>query len=183
MKVRSVVVLSVVLALALPVAAQAALPKTSDALIVPAKSIGGVVLGGSPTSVTKAWGKNKACESQCIYEGRKGTGESAALGNVLLEPNSNGAHYKVWAVYIAVGEATVGTTLKPNFNTPLTQLKTAKGIGLGSTANELRRAYHQVKKESPTAYTLAGPGESSTDFSLSTSGRIETITIRSHPGG
>lgn len=183
MKVRSVAVMSVVLALALPAAAQAALPKTGDTLIVPAKSIGGVVLGGSPTSVTKAWGKNKACESQCIYEGHKGTEESAALGNVLLEPNSNGADYKVWAVYIAVGEATVGTTLKPNFNTQLTQLKTAKGIGLGSTVAELRHAYRQVKKEGLTGYTLAGPRESSTDFSLSASGRIETITIRSHPGG
>ncbi len=133
--------------------------------------------------MTKAWGKNKACESQCIYEGHKGTGESASLGSVLLEPNINGAHYKVWAVYIAVGEATVGSTLKPNFNTPLTQFKTAKGIGLGSTVNELRQAYRQVKKEGVSGYTLAGPGESSTDFSLSASGRIENITIRSHPGG
>ncbi len=48
MKVRSVAVLSVALVLVLPAAAQAALPKTGDTLIVPAKSIGGVVLGGSP---------------------------------------------------------------------------------------------------------------------------------------
>lgn len=93
MKARIVVALSVVLALALPAAAQARLPKTTDTLIVPAKSIGGVALGASPTSVTKAWGKNKQCETQCVYEGKN----SGELGSALLESTDNGATYKVWA--------------------------------------------------------------------------------------
>ena len=105
MKARIVVALSVTLALALPAAAQAGLPKASSTLIVPAKSLGGVTLGSTPTAVTKAWGKSKEkCEYDCLYEG-KTPGE---LGNVLLEADTNGANYKVWSGVIAVGSTTVG---------------------------------------------------------------------------
>lgn len=79
--------------------------------------------------------------------------------------------------------ATVGSTLKPNFKTPLTKFKTAKGIGLGSSLKELRQAYHAVKKVTATAYELFGPKESSTFFGLSAAGRIQSIGVRSHPGG
>ncbi|HEV7482478.1 MAG TPA: hypothetical protein VGO13_05200 [Solirubrobacterales bacterium] len=66
MKARIVAVLFATVALALPAAAQATLPKTTNTLIVPGKSIGGVALGGSVASVTKAWGPNKTCEYQCL---------------------------------------------------------------------------------------------------------------------
>lgn len=179
MKARFIAVAAVALALALPAAAQAALPKTADTLIVPAKSLGGVTLGSSATAVTKAWGKNKACEYQCLYEGKN----SGELGSVLLESNSSGGDYKVWTVFIAVSETIVGSTPKPNFDTPLTRFKTSKGIGLGSTAGELRGAYHAVKKLGPYVYSLAGPGESSTDFSFAADNKIVSIAVRSHPGG
>jgi hypothetical protein len=183
MKIRLAVSLAAIAALALPVAAQAALPKTSDTLIVPTKSIGGVALGGSPTAVTKAWGKNAECEFQCLYEGPRHTGETPSLGSVLLETRGNAV--KVWEIFITVGENDEGVRPKPNFDTPLTRFKTAKGIGLGSTAAELTRAYHGLKKQSSpdfTYYTLKGPKESATVFSAP-AGKITEISIMSHPGG
>lgn len=183
MRIRIFVSLTAIVAFALPAAAQAALPKTNDTLIVPAKSIGGVALGSSPTAVTKAWGKNAECEFQCLYEGRRHTGETPSLGSVLLE--KRGSAVKTWEIYIIVGQNEEGVQPKPNFDTPLTRFKTAKGIGLGSTAAELTRAYPGLKKQSSpgfTYYTLEGPKESATVFSAP-AGKITEISIMSHPGG
>lgn len=183
-RTRIAVVLGATLALAIPAAAQAALPKTSSTLIVPAKSIGGLALGATATGVTNAWGKNKACEYQCLYEGRKGTAETAALASAGLETPSHGAP-KVWSLSISVGSKQVGSNLVPNFNTPLTSFKTAKGIGLGSTATELKHAYHAAKKQGEPGgfyYTLQGPKDSFTFFSAP-KGRITQIGVLSHPGG
>lgn len=179
MKFRLATVCAVALALVLPAAAQAGLPKTGNTLIVPAKSLGGVTLGSSAAAVVKAWGKTSSCTYQCLYEG-KNVGE---LGSVLLESDAGGQNYKVWSVFIAVSQPIVGSTTKPNFNTPLTKFKTAKGIGLGSSLKDLRQAYHAVKKVTTTYYELGGPKESSTSFQLSPAGRIVSIGVRSHPGG
>lgn len=182
MKVRIAVVLSAALALALSAAAQAALPKTSNKLIVPNKSIGGVALGDKASAVTKAWGHNSTCQLECSYEGRKPNTGSPSLGSVLLESKSSGAPAKVWSVAIAAGYKTVGSKSVPNFNTPLTQFKTAKGIGLGSTVGQLKHAYHAAKKESSLAYTINGPKQIATTFSIA-SHKITSIAVRAHPGG
>jgi hypothetical protein len=185
MRTRIVIVLGVVLALALPVVAQAGLPKATNTLIVPAKSLGGVALGSSTSAVTKAWGKNKKCESSgfsCVYEGKN----SGELASAVLETANEGATYKVAAVFITVSETLKGTTLTPDFNTPLTKFKTAKGIGIGSTMKELQRAYPKAKKDTLGGgffvFALAGPGTSFTEFQISHGG-IKTIAIRAHPGG
>jgi hypothetical protein len=187
MKARTVAVLFAVAALALPAAAQAALPKTGNTLIVPGKSIGGVALGGSTASVTKAWGSNKTCEYQCLYEGKAGPTESPALGSVLLESGAKGGAYKVWEVFIDVGQNNTGTNPTPNFNTPLTRFKTAKGIGLGSKESELKRAYHGLKKQvivpGLTLYTIKGSKEIATIFTVGATSRITGVTVESHPGG
>lgn len=188
MKARIVAVLLATLALALPAAAQAGLPKMSNTLIVPGKSIGGVALGGSLSAVTKAWGPNKACEYQCLYEGKAAAGETPSLGSVLLETKSSGGPGKVWMVFINVGEKPSGDKLVPNFNTPLTRFKTAKGIGLGSKVTELKQAYHSAKKSSTgisdvSLYTIKGPKEIATNFTAGAAGKITGITVESHPGG
>ena len=187
MKARIVAVLFATAALALPAAAQAALPKTTNTLIVPGKSIGGVALGGSVASVTKAWGPNKTCEYQCLYEGKAGPTESAALGSTLLETGAKGGAAKVWEVFIDVGQNDTGTNPTPNFNTPLTRFKTAKGIGLGSKVSELKQAYHAAKKQAVVAgltlYTIKGPREIATIFTVGAGNRITGINVESHPGG
>jgi hypothetical protein len=187
MKARIAAVLFATMALALPAAAQAALPKTTNTLIVPGKSIGGVALGGSVASVTKAWGANKTCEYQCLYEGKAGPTESAATGSALLEAGAKGGANKVWEVFIDVGQNNTGTTPTPNFDTPLTRFKTAKGIGLGSKESELKRAYHGLKKQvivpGLTLYTIKGPKEIATIFTVGATGKVTGINVESHPGG
>lgn len=187
MKVRIVAVLGTTIALALPAAAQAGLPKTSNPLIVPGKSIGGVALGGTVGSVTKAWGPNKECEYQCLYTVKVGPTESSAQGTALLEAGAKGRPYKVWELFIGVGENNTGTNPTPNFNTPLTRFKTAAGIGLGSKLSELTRAYHGMKKQvvipGLTLYTIKGAREIATIFSVGVTSRITGITVESHPGG
>jgi hypothetical protein len=188
MRARTVAVLLATLALALPAAAQAALPKTSNTLIVPGKSIGGVALGGSLSSVTKAWGPNKACEYQCLYEGKAGAGETPSLGSVLLETKTSGGPGKVWMIFINVAQKTIGDKLVPDFNTPLTRFRTAKGIGLGSKVTELKQAYHSAKKSSTgtsdlSFYTIKGPKEIATNFTVGAAGKITSIQVESHPGG
>ncbi len=186
MRARTAAVLFAALALALPAAAQAGLPKTTDSLIVPGKSIGGVALGGSPASVTKAWGPNKACEYQCLYQGKAGAGESPSLASVLLESKANGAPGKVWMISINVGEKTAGSKLIPDFTTPLTRLRTIKGIGLGSKLTELKQAYPAAKKASTavdSTYLIKGPREIATYFTFGDAGMITGIQVESHPGG
>ncbi|HEY2716231.1 MAG TPA: hypothetical protein VGI73_08435 [Solirubrobacterales bacterium] len=185
MKIRNAVLGATLALLVLPPVAGAALPKTTDTLIVPAHSIGGVSLGATPKAVIRAWGKDDACEYQCLYEGTAGESETPSLAGVLLEKSASGAP-KVWGAYISVGENTAGATSQPNFTTPLAKFKTSKGIGLGSTVAELKRAYPAAKKEGSTvlySYLLKGPRESGTTFSFDTDGRVTEIAIRSHPGG
>ncbi len=170
-------------AIAVPGSAAAALPTTTNDLIVPAQSIGGLALGSTPGAISKAWGKSGACtEISCAYSGPVHEGEDPALAEVLLDRGSAG--FAAWNIYISAGRIIGGATQKPNFNTPLTRFKTAKGIGLGSTAAELKHAYHGVKKQpGNTVYLLKGANESETVFTASAEGRISTIAIEAHPGG
>jgi hypothetical protein len=191
MKIRTTIVLGAILALALPAAALAGLPKVTNTSIVPAKSIGGAALGGSLKAAKKAWGKTKCTsEYQCTWEGAaSGATESrAAQGTILLEEPAGGGAPKIWRVFISVAEKVSGTKTTPEFNTPLADFTTAKGIGLGSSRSELVRAYPGAKKEpfqgtNDYQYSLKGPKESSTIFGFSPSGRITEITVTSHPGG
>jgi hypothetical protein len=187
MKKRAVAILTVltVLAvLALPAVAAAGLPKTTDTLIVPAHSLGGVTLGSNAKQVMAAWGKTANCETQCVYDGKN----SGELGSVLLQTSNEGATFQVENVYITVAEITKGSKTEPDFETPLTRFKTAKGIGLGSTKAELKRAYPAAKREGVPiggilTFILAGPKESRTTFTVGATGQVITIAVALHPGG
>ena len=41
----------------------------------------------------------------------------------------------------------VGDELKPDLNTPLSEFKTSKGIGIGSTIGEVKTAYPAAKTQ------------------------------------
>lgn len=187
MTARIAVVLGAILALALPATAGAALPKPSTTLIVPGKSIGGVALGATATKVKKAWGNTKDCEFQCVYEGGKNGDETATNADVLLEePASKKGPAKVWRVFLTVGQKKVGENFKPDFNTPLAEFKTSKGIGIGSKISEVQSAYPSAKKETEsgfTDFTIKGKGEIETTFTCAGAPKVTSILVSSHPGG
>jgi hypothetical protein len=187
MTARIAVLLGAILALALPASAGAALPKLSTTLIVPGKSIGGVALGATASAVKKAWGNTKSCEFECAYEGGKHGDETATNAGVLLENSASGkGPAKVWRVFITVGQKKVGDEPKPDFNTPLTEFETSKGIGIGSTIGEVQKAYPGAKKEGDagfTNFTLKGKGEIETTFTCAGAPKVTSILVSSHPGG
>jgi hypothetical protein len=187
MTARIAVLLGAILAFALPATAGAALPKPSTTLIVPGKSIGGVALGATAGTVKKAWGNTKDCEFQCVYEGGKNGDETAANGGVLLEePASKKGPAKVWRVFLTVGQKKVGDELKPDFNTPLDEFTTSKGIGIGSKISEVQKAYPSAKKFGEaglTSFTLKGKGEIETTFTCAGAPKVTSVLVSSHPGG
>jgi hypothetical protein len=184
-KTRIAAVLSLILALAIPAAGGAPLPKPTTTLIVPGKSIGGVALGANAKSVHKAWGKTKECVEACIYEGGKNGDESPATAAALLEEPASGGAFTVGRIFIEAGEKRVGNEIEPDLDTPLVEFKTSKGIGLGSSIGEVQRAYPSAKKQgSPgvTTITLKGKGEIETMF-IAKGTKVTTVLISSHPGG
>jgi len=183
MKVRVALGMCLVLLLALPTAAGAALPKAKSTLIVPNKSVAGLALGATPAQLKAAWG-GKTCEFACGFEGTKPSGGAAPFANVLLE--KKGAKLKVWLIAISVGYSPgSGTTTVPDFSGPLSAWKTSKGIGLGSKVGEVEAAYPKAKKEVTPAgplFVLKGAGKSQTSFSTQEN-RVVAVSVEAHPGG
>jgi len=176
MRVRIGLVTSVVLALTLPAGAQAALPTTHSTLIVPVKSLAGVKLGASLASATASWGKGGTCSaSGCNYESKNDKDGSAGF---VVAQTSATAPIRVVKVSIEAGVTSLAYGAKKNFDTPLDRFKTAKGIGIGSTAAKLKHAYPHLKKPITGLYELAGPGESLTLFEVQ-EGRVAGISMQS----
>lgn len=159
-----------VTALALPAGATASpLPTPSTTLIKPSKSIGGVSLGATAAKAFDAWGQGKCKQDHefftCTY-GAKGQG--AAVFSI-----TGGA---VSTISISVGVTKAG---KPKYSGSLLELKTAKGIGLGSTRKAVKRAYPKVKDGGAAGILrLEGKGPRFTTLTV-TKGRVTTIAVES----
>jgi hypothetical protein len=119
---------------ALPMAAQANLPATRTDLIVPPTSIGGVSLGESYSAAHARWGRAAGSGSQC-QRGDTCTYNTTTDGNAGFICK----HGHVVEIFINVWEDAHDTKL--NFHSPLTRLKTATGIHIGSTLDDLTLAY------------------------------------------
>jgi hypothetical protein len=174
MKVRIGLVLCVVVALAAPALAQAALPQAKSTLIVPAKSLAGVKLNSSVAAAVAAWGKGGTCSSSSCQYGSQSN--SLGTASFLAAKRTEASPTLVVEISITVGRS--GTGLKPNFKTPLARYRTASGIGLGSTVKELKHAYRHLVSEQGKVFSLKGAGESMTTF-VAENGRVETITTQS----
>jgi hypothetical protein len=162
--------LAVGAALTLPATAAASpLPTPSTTLIKPGVSIGGVKLGASFAQARSAWGTVK-CKQEfeflnCSY-GAKGTGVAVY--------SLTGA--AVSTISISVGVTKAG---KPKYTGSLLGLKTAKGIGLGSTRKAVKGAYPKIKDGGASGILrLEGKGPRFTTLTV-TKGRVTTIAVES----
>jgi hypothetical protein len=120
-------------------AADAAFPKFKDKTIVVGKSIGGVKLGSTIAKGKVAWGTaGGACltPTSCFYRlkgdsnGTKGEGIFDASSGKIVNINIK-----------APTRSKGGHTYTAPFTTP----KTSKGIGIGSTLAQVKKAYPKVK--------------------------------------
>ena len=75
-------------------------------------------------------------------------------------------------MYLYAGRNSKG---KPVFRTPLANLKTAKGIGLGATFKQVKQAYPKAKDYSGVL-SLKGKGKSYTTFGFEDK-RLTQISI------
>jgi hypothetical protein len=163
----------------LPVtAADAALPAFNKHLIEPNKSLAGVRLNESYAAVRQAFG---GCLMRLLDHGQvHGCTFNAANGSgfgVFFASNttSSSGPFFVGEIEIVAGHKLVHGSPVPVFTPPLTALKTASGIGLGSTPREVKKAYPNVTGSSAHGYLLRGGGLVTT-FGFA-NGRVVNIVI------
>lgn len=152
------------IAAASPATAAADLPKFKTTKVEPGKSLAGVKIGASRASALKAWGKGcRTVTNQCVYE-TKGDRQRAKGSGVIFFTGG-----KVSAVQ-------VGTPSTNPFRAPFTKLKTSKGVGIGSTRDELRAAYPESRTANQGLYVEIYTGSLMTQFTVG-EGRTTSIFI------
>jgi hypothetical protein len=171
---RIAVTATFIAALALVPAAEAALPKFSSKVIVVNKSIAGVKVGGAFPASRKAWGGGGVCEPNTCWwrlkpqdlskgEARFSSVDGKTVSSVQLDlpPDANG---------------------KFNFKTPLAKVKTDKGIGIGSTVKQLKKAYPKAKSLGGGTSFMIKKGSRETTFVVwAQIKKVRGITIVNRP--
>jgi hypothetical protein len=148
-------------------AAAAPAPKFATDLIVPNKSLGGLALGSTPAAARKIFGAKACTSGSCSYTGSDGVSASALFATTK-------AIKKPFVGRIEISGSTTGGSTGP-----LGALKTAKGIGIGSTARQVKAAYpHATGSVKLGGFSIKGPGEHSTGFTLG-NGKVDAITMES----
>ncbi|HEY4094401.1 MAG TPA: hypothetical protein VGM33_02770 [Baekduia sp.] len=171
MKIRRLLAASVVLAVVVPATAEAGLPQAKSHAIAINTSVAGAVLNSSYATAHKAWGKGGVCtpDAGCEYAVKAGVA-TGAVASFMVEKA------KVIQISLRAGTTKSGAFL---FDSPLTAYKTPKGIGLGSTTAQLKRAYPQGRALAGGAnYFIRGKGDRQTSFTL-TKGRVTGLYMQS----
>ncbi len=172
MRKVTAVLAAAVAALALAATAMAAtgsLPSFKSHLIVPNRSVGGVVLKSSAASAVRTLGASRSCsvDNGCVFT-KNGANFSVQFARLT-------AHSKPIVASISMNVEMTGSGT-PVFTTPLVALKTASGIGLGSTAAAVKHAYPAAKGSPKTGYAIVGADAHQTTFTL-VHGRVTTISM------
>ncbi len=152
-------------ALAAPGAAPTAAPKFTSSYIVPTKSLGGLKLGAPATTATQVFPAKDCSVTRggCSYTA---PGQAWTLSVVFA------AKTQTSKPFIGEIDLSAATPTAPS----LPDLKTASGIGIGSTAAELKHAYPTLLGSKLDYYT-------STKLPLTvyafTGSRLTSISLRS----
>jgi hypothetical protein len=160
--------------------AVAALPRPSTRLIVPGRSIGGVTLGGTFASGTRAWGRGGKCTEGTQFHICSYSTADFKDGNAGFTGKPRG---RINQIQIALG---YDNSNNLNRDTSLTKFHTRKGIGLGDTNAAVRSAYPRAKRRTiPGAanyeWVVSGPGKAITRIQMAgrTSLRVAAIILSS----
>ena len=129
--------------LLLPAVAAADLPQTSSTRIVPGESIAGVRTTDTFAKATARWGGS---EGEDCFTGRCDFDGTAEEGRAVIAGTERRLSVSLELGFLD-GQALGGGASKPNLASPLAKYKTSKGIHLGSTVTQLRRAYGRKKLE------------------------------------
>jgi hypothetical protein len=177
MKIRRLLAAPVAFAVIVPATAHAGLPQATSHAIVLNTSIAGVTLNSSYATAHKAWGKGGVCEPDtgCSYAVKANVPTDATV-SFMVGRTTPTAKAKVIQISLRAGMTKSGAYV---FDSPLAAYKTAKGIGLGSTAAELKRAYPQGRSLAGGAnYYIKGKGDRQTSFTV-TKGRVTGLYMQS----
>lgn len=173
---RSLALVTLSSALCLAPTANAAHPKFKDKAIVVGKSIAGVKLGSSAAKAKAAWGASNAdCDATiCLFRVKGAVSGDRGEGIFTLD-----AGKKVSGVTIT---APLAAKSGHDLTAPFTSPKTAKGIGIGSTQAELKRAYPKATSPSDGYFVIKGAGGVQTIFQVGAPGkRVFKIDIQIVP--
>jgi hypothetical protein len=166
-------------ALAVPAAAQAQLPSFADTSFVANVGIGGAKLGQGHNAAKHAWGLRGECSDySCMYQDPR----RSQLGSAQLN-FEDGKRGRVSQVVIATG--TDLRTGKPVFRTPLAAIKSAAGIGLGSSQRAVKAAYPKAKsiRGAPTYLSLVDGRRDQTLFEFADHRLIRIFIQDDRPRG
>jgi hypothetical protein len=149
-------------------AADAAPAAFKNHLIVPNKSVAGIRLNTSYAAARRAF-PNSGCSTVhgCDLRGANGSDFNVQFAS------TNGSSFFVGEISITAGFTRNGV---PVFKAPLTALKTAGGIGLGSTPRKVKAAYPKVTGSPQEGYILKGPGQFKTLFQFA-NGRLIHMVV------
>jgi hypothetical protein len=172
------------LVLLVPAAALAAgysMPKPASSKLVVPTSLAGIKLGQAEGQAKAAWGNRGHCEdsnasgrSGCEYGDTEG-----ANGYAYIEFNEGRVLYAV--IY---GGVNAGNERTPKAGAALANMKTASGIGIGSTYSALKAAYPKGKKvvtsASSEAFNYSIESKAGNEFNfgvLSNSKKVYAVAI------
>jgi hypothetical protein len=164
----------VTLALCATAALAVTLPTFKSDLIVPNRSLAGVTLKSTYKEAVRAFRSGtRGCSTTkgCSYRASNG-----ATFSILFAKLTETGKPIVAEISILAGDKVSGDHETPLFDTPLAALKTAQGIGLGSTVAALRHAYPHLSGSALDGFEMKGPGDYGTHFGV-LDGRVTLIQM------
>ena len=139
------------------------IPKPKNRVIDPDKlRIAGVELGMGKNAVQRKWGPAECNTKGCLWRD-----EDKKLGSGLVQFKRGKAVAATLFAGLKAGKAV--------FKGPITRIKTKKGIGLGSSVGDLKKAYPDAVKLGNGYYL--GPDGPAYSLFLVVDRKVTTITI------